>query len=77
MKKSFGPNDKDRMLPVQSRLLLYRTEDGCTRVEVGLKDETVWMTQTTMAELYQTTPQNITLHLKAIYQEGTGPTNNL
>ena len=70
MKKRFGPNDKDRMLPVQSGLLLYRTEDGRTRVEVRLQDETVWMTQATMAELYQTTPQNITLHLKAIYQEG-------
>lgn len=70
MGKSFGPNDQDQMLPVQSRLLLYRTEDGRTRVEVRLQDETVWVTQATMAELYQTTPQNITLHLKAIYQEG-------
>lgn len=70
MKKNFGPNDKDRMLPVQSQLILYRTEDGRTRVEVSLQDETVWMTQATMADLYQTTPQNITLHLKAIYKEG-------
>jgi hypothetical protein len=62
--------DKDNMLPVQSQMLLYRTEDGRTRIEVRLQDETVWMTQATMAELYQTTPQNITLHLKAIYQEG-------
>jgi hypothetical protein len=58
------------MLPVQSQLLLYRTEDGRARVEVRLQDETVWMTQAAIAELYQTTPQNITLHLKAIYQEG-------
>ncbi|MBN2124315.1 MAG: virulence RhuM family protein, partial [Deltaproteobacteria bacterium] len=58
------------MLPVQSQMLLYSTEDGRTRIEVRLQDETVWMTQATMAELYQTTPQNITLHLKAIYQEG-------
>ncbi|NLN59430.1 MAG: hypothetical protein GX147_01735 [Deltaproteobacteria bacterium] len=62
--------DKDNTLPVQSRMLLYRTEDGRTRIEVRVQDETVWMTQVTMAELYQTTPQNITLHLKAIYQEG-------
>ena len=60
--------DKDNTLPFQSQLLLYRTEDGRTRIEVRLQDETVWMTQATMAELYQTTPQNITLHLKAIYQ---------
>jgi hypothetical protein len=62
--------DKDQTLPVQSRLLLYQTEDGEKRIEVRLQDETVWMTQAAMAELYQTTPQNITLHLKAIYREG-------
>ncbi len=62
--------DKSPNLPVQSQLLLYRTEDGRTRIEVRLQNETVWMTQAAMAELYQTTPQNITLHLKAIYQEG-------
>jgi hypothetical protein len=54
----------------QSQLLLYQTEDGQTRIEVRLQDETVWMTQAAMAELYQTTPQNITLHLKSVYQEG-------
>jgi hypothetical protein len=57
-------------LLAQSQMLLYRTEDGRTRVEVGLQDETVWMTRAAMAELYQTTPQNITFHLKAIYEEG-------
>lgn len=62
--------DKDQMLPDKSQMLLYRTEDGRTRIEVRLQGETVWMTQAAMAELYQTTPQNITLHLKAIYQEG-------
>lgn len=62
--------DEGQTLPVQSRLLLYQTEDGHTRVEVRLHDETVWMTQAAMAELYQTTPQNITIHMKAIYHEG-------
>jgi hypothetical protein len=37
---------------------------------VRLDGETVWLTQAQMAELFQTTPQNITLHLKAIYSEG-------
>jgi hypothetical protein len=54
----------------QGEVLLYQTEDGATRIEVRMEGETVWMTQGTMAELYQTTPQNITLHLKAIYEEG-------
>ena len=53
-----------------SELVFYQVEGGKTRVEVRLQDETVWLTQAGMAELYQTTPQNITLHLKAIYAEG-------
>jgi len=59
----------DQTLPVKSEFLLYQTEDGQTRIDVRLQDETVWMTQAAMAELYQKTPQNITLHLKAIYME--------
>ncbi len=55
---------------MKTDLLFYQTEDGKTRVEVKLHEETVWMTQAGIAELYQTTPQNITLHLKAIYEDG-------
>jgi hypothetical protein len=51
-------------------IVLYQTEDGRTRIECRFENETVWMTQALMAELFQTTPQNITLHLKAIYEEG-------
>ena len=54
----------------QSQLILYQSEDGKTHIEVRLQDETVWLTQAGMAELYQTTPQNITLHLKSAYAEG-------
>ncbi|MEN9580184.1 MAG: hypothetical protein RJA70_3193 [Pseudomonadota bacterium] len=50
--------------------LLYQTEDGRTRIACRLEDETLWLSQAQMAELFQTTPQNITLHLKAIYEEG-------
>ncbi len=60
---------KDK-IPIQSELILYQTEDGKTRLEVGLQDETVWLTQKLMAELFQTTPQNINIHLKNIYAEG-------
>lgn len=56
--------------PNKSELILYQTEDGKTRLEVRLQYESVWLTQAGMADLYQTTPQNITLHLKAIYAEG-------
>ena len=53
----------------KSDILIYQTEDGRTRIDVRLEDETVWLTQAGMAELYQTTPQNITMHIKNIYQE--------
>jgi hypothetical protein len=53
-----------------SDIVLYRTEDGRTRLSVRFDGQSVWLTQAAMAELFQTTPQNITLHLAAIYQEG-------
>jgi hypothetical protein len=48
-------------------MLIYR--DGALDLQVRLDGQTVWLTQAAMAELYQTTPQNITLHIKAIYDE--------
>lgn len=51
-------------------IVLYRTEDGTARIECRFADHNVWLTQALMAELFQTTPQNITLHLKAIYEDG-------
>jgi len=59
------------LVPVlASEFLLYQTEDGETRVECRFENETVWLTQALMAELFQTTVPNINLHLKAIYREG-------
>jgi len=52
-----------------SEILLYQTEDGQTRIEVRLENETVWLTQAQMVELFQTTKQNISLHIKNIYEE--------
>lgn len=54
----------------QSEFILYQTEDGQTRVQCRFDDETLWLTQAQIAELFQTTPQNVTLHLKAIFAEG-------
>ena len=53
----------------QSSIILYQTEDGRTRIQCRFENENVWMTQALMAELFHTTPQNITLHLRAIYGE--------
>jgi hypothetical protein len=54
----------------QFQLILYRTPDGQTRIQCRFENENVWLTQALMAELFQTTPQNITLLLRAIYAEG-------
>ncbi len=62
-------NEADNPLP-QSSFLLYQTEDGRTRIQCRFENETLWLTQAQIAELFQTTPQNVTLHLKAIYAEG-------
>ncbi len=53
-----------------SELLIYQKADGDIRLDVRLENETVWLKQAMMAELFQTTPQNITTHLKSIYGEG-------
>jgi len=60
----------DKSDPEKSELILYQTEDGQTRIEVRLQDETVWLTQQLMANLFQTTKQNIGQHLKNIFEEG-------
>ncbi len=64
-------NTKPNSFPADSTgILLYRTEDGRNRIQVRLENETVWLTQRSMAELFQTTPQNITIHVRAIYRDG-------
>ena len=52
------------------KILIYQTEKGDTKVDVYFAEDTIWMTQRAMAELYQTTPQNITTHIKNIYADG-------
>ena len=54
----------------ESGILLYQTEDGRTRIQCRLENETIWLTQIQLAELFQTSVPNINLHLKAIYAEG-------
>ncbi|MFI5138028.1 MAG: virulence RhuM family protein [Sphingobacteriales bacterium] len=55
---------------MSSDIIIYQTEDGKTRLEVRLENETVWLTQKLMAELFQTTVPNINIHLKNIFEEG-------
>ncbi|MFN8066598.1 MAG: virulence RhuM family protein [Vicinamibacterales bacterium] len=54
----------------EGELILYQTEDGRTRIECRFDGETLWLTQAQMAELFQTTLQNINLHLQNVYEDG-------
>ncbi|MEX2442605.1 MAG: virulence RhuM family protein [Alkalispirochaeta sp.] len=51
-------------------ILVYQTNDGAVRLDVRLQDETVWLTQAMMAELFACSIDNISLHLRNIYEEG-------
>jgi hypothetical protein len=51
-------------------LLIYQSEDGKIRLDVRLENESVWLTQPLMAELFQTTQQNVSQHILNIYEEG-------
>jgi len=54
----------------KSQIILYQTEDGRTRIECRFENETIWLSQALMAELFQTTIPNVNLHLKNIFAEG-------
>jgi hypothetical protein len=55
---------------MSSEILLYQSDDGKIKIQVRLQDNTVWLTQADMVELFQTTKQNISLHIKNIFEEG-------
>ncbi len=51
-------------------IIFYQTDDGLTHIDVKMEDETVWLTQQQMAELYQTSRTNVVEHITHIYEEG-------
>jgi len=54
----------------RGEILIYQSESGDTKIDVYLEDGSVWLSQALIAELYQTTPQNIIMHMRNIYKEG-------
>lgn len=54
----------------KGQIIIYQSEDGQTNIDVLLEDETVWLTQQQMAELFQTSRTNVVEHIKHIYEEG-------
>lgn len=61
--------ERDEPQPVGS-VILHHPEDGPTRVECRFQYEGLWLTQSRMAILFETAPQNVSLHLEAIFAEG-------
>ncbi len=55
--------ENQALLHSKGQFLVYQAEDGKLKLDVRLEDETVWLTQQMMAELFQTTKQNISLHI--------------
>ena len=53
-----------------SEILIYQSENGMTRIDVKIVDETVWLTQAQLCELYQTSKSNVSEHIKHIFEEG-------
>ena len=51
-------------------IVIYQSEDGNTKINVNLQDETVWLSQQQLAELYQSSRTNIVEHIRNIYEEG-------
>ena len=56
--------------PSKGEIILYQTADGRTSIDVKLENETVWLTQSQMAVLFETTKQNISLHVNNVFKEG-------
>ena len=54
----------------QSQIVIYKSESGETKIDVRFDGDTVWLTQNALADLLQTTKQNISQHIKNIFEEG-------
>ena len=54
----------------ENKIVIYQTEDGQSQIDVRLENETVWLSQAQMVELFQTTKQNVSLHVSNVFKEG-------
>ena len=61
---------EDNKKEARSEIIIYQTEDGSTKIDVKFQDETVWLTQAQLCELYQTSKSNISEHIRHIFEEG-------
>lgn len=63
-------NNKDSLNIIRSEIIIYQTDDGQTKIDVKFANETVWLTQAQLCDLYQTSKSNISEHVKHIFEEG-------
>ena len=61
---------KDNGNREQGEIVIYQTEDGSTKIDVRFEHDTVWLTQQQMAVLFQTSKQNVSLHIRNCFNEG-------
>lgn len=54
----------------ENNIIIYQDEDGVTKVSVKFSDEDIWLTQNQIAEIYKTTQENVSMHIKNIYKDG-------
>lgn len=54
----------------ENKVIIYTVNDGTTKIDVKLEEETLWLTQAQMCELYQTSKSNVSEHIKHIFEEG-------
>ena len=55
---------------MENGIIIYQTQDGKTKIDVKFENETVWLSQNQMVQLFQTTKQNVSAHIKNIFEEG-------
>ena len=63
-------NDMNSNNPNNGDILIYQSEDGLTHIDVRMEQETVWLTQQQLCELYQTSKSNVSEHIKHIFEDG-------
>ena len=61
---------ENKELGGQGNVIIYQTEDGRTKVDVRFEDETAWLTQAQLVNLYQSSKSNVSEHIKHIFEEG-------
>ena len=63
-------NQNSRKMDENNKILIYTGQDGLTKIDVKLEEDTLWLTQSQMCELYQTSKSNVSEHIKHIFEEG-------